>query len=183
MLCRSIIVCLSYVSNFNKCYETPCCTGGGPGAVVKVACLESRRSRGRTPLWHSSFKETTCFFPAHSQRFNIVGSLRDREVVSSASHRHSSDFWQGHLISSHHPQAVLLAHFSLYVHKGCLKPHSFIHFNKQWGTKMYKILARGLESDFGAILSLQGLIHSRSLRLLSQLWFNVKAITETLTQN
>ena len=34
-------------------------------AVVKVACLECRRSRVRAPLRHSSFKETKCFFPAH----------------------------------------------------------------------------------------------------------------------
>ena len=32
--------------------------GSGPGAVAKAACLESRRSRVRTPLWPSSFKET-----------------------------------------------------------------------------------------------------------------------------
>ena len=31
--------------------------GGGHGAVVKAACLESRRSRVRTQLWPSSFKE------------------------------------------------------------------------------------------------------------------------------
>ena len=29
--------------------------------------------------------------------------------------------------SSHHPQYILLAQCSLYVHKGGLKPHSFIH--------------------------------------------------------
>ena len=32
--------------------------------------------------------------------------------------------------SSHHPQEVLLAQFSLYVHKGGLKPKSF-HFSEQ----------------------------------------------------
>ena len=48
------------------------------GAVDKAA-LESRRSRVLTPLWPSSFKETKCFFSAH--RFNIVVSLRDREVA------------------------------------------------------------------------------------------------------
>ena len=36
------------------------------GAVVNAACLESRRSWARTPLWSSSSKETKCFFPAHS---------------------------------------------------------------------------------------------------------------------
>ena len=62
----------------------------------------------------------------------IVGSLRDREVVCSASDRQRSNFescvWRtvsSH--SSHHPQEVLLAQFSLYVHKGGLKPDSF-HF-------------------------------------------------------
>ena len=59
--------------------------GGSYGAVVKAACLKSQISRVRAPLWPSSFKETKCVFPAHS--FNIVGSLRDREVACSASDR------------------------------------------------------------------------------------------------
>ena len=61
-----------------------------------------------------------------------MGSLRDREVACSASDRQGSNFescvWRtlsSH--SSHHPQEVLLAQFSLYVHKGGLKPDSF-HF-------------------------------------------------------
>ena len=65
-------------------------------------------------------------------KVSIVGSLRDREVASSASDRQGSNFescvWRtvsSH--SSHHPQEVLLAQFSLYVHKGGLKPDSF-HF-------------------------------------------------------
>ena len=57
---------------------------------------------------------------------SIVGSFRDREVACSASDRQGSDFescvWRtvsSH--SSHHPQIeVLLAQFSLYVHKGGL---------------------------------------------------------------
>ena len=56
-------------------------------AVVKCAGWESRRSRVQTPLWLSSVKETKCFFPAHSQRLNIVGNLRDQEVACSASER------------------------------------------------------------------------------------------------
>ena len=48
---------------------------------------ENRGSRVQTPLWHSSFKKTKCFFPAHSWRFNIVGSLCVREVACSASDR------------------------------------------------------------------------------------------------
>ena len=65
-------------------------------------------------------------------KVSIVGSLRDREVACSASDRQGSNFefcvWR--TVSSqlsHHPQEVLLAQFSLYVHKGGLKPDSF-HF-------------------------------------------------------
>ena len=62
----------------------------------------------------------------------IVGSLRDREVACSASDRQGSNFescvWRTvSSQSSHHPQEVFLAQFSLYVHKGGLKPDSF-HF-------------------------------------------------------
>ena len=42
------------------------CKGGDTAAVVKAACLKSRKSRVQTPLWHSSFKETKCFFHTHS---------------------------------------------------------------------------------------------------------------------
>ena len=63
---------------------------------------------------------------------SIVGSLRDREVACSASYRQGSNFGilclEGSAISlSHHPQEVLLAQFSLYVHKSGLKTDSF-HF-------------------------------------------------------
>ena len=77
-------------------------------------------------------KETKMFLPHPRVKLSIVGSLRDREVACSASDRQGSNFescvWRtvsSH--SSHHPQEVLLAHFSLYVHKGGLKPDSF-HF-------------------------------------------------------
>ena len=72
------------------------------------------------------------FLPHPRVKLSIVGSLRDREVACSASDRQGSNFescvWRrvsSH--SSHHPQEVLLAQFSLYVHKGGLKPDSF-HF-------------------------------------------------------
>ena len=63
-------------------------------------------------------------------KVSIVGSLRDREVACSASDRQGSNFescvWRTvSSQSSHHPQEVLLAQFSLYVHKGGLKPDSF----------------------------------------------------------
>ena len=40
--------------------------GGGPGAVGKAACLQTREIMGSSHALHSSFKETKCFFPAHS---------------------------------------------------------------------------------------------------------------------
>ena len=66
----------------------------------------------------------------HISIASIVGSLRDREVACSASDRQGSNFescvWRTvSSQSSHHPQEVLLAQFSLYVHKGGLKPDSF----------------------------------------------------------
>ena len=65
-------------------------------------------------------------------KVSIVGSLCDREVACSASDHQGSNFqscvWRTvSSKSSHHPQEVLLAQFSLYVHKGGLKPDSF-HF-------------------------------------------------------
>ena len=77
-------------------------------------------------------KETKLFLPHPRVKVSIVGSLCDREVACSASDRQGSNFescvWRTvSSQSSHHPQEVLLAQFSLYVHKGGLKPDSF-HF-------------------------------------------------------
>ena len=84
-------------------------------------------------------KETKLFLPHPRVKVSIVGSLRDREVACSASDRQGSNFescvWRTlSSQSSHHPQEVLLAQFSLYVHKGGLKPDSF-HF-------IYQIITR-----------------------------------------
>ena len=60
----------------------------------------------------------------------VTAILRDREVACSASDRSNfeSCVWRAvSSHSSHHPQEVLLAQFSLYVHKSGLKPDSF-HF-------------------------------------------------------
>ena len=72
------------------------------------------------------------FLPHPRVKVSIVGSLRDREVACSASDRQGSNFesyvWRTvSSQSSHHSQEVLLAQFSLYVHKGGLKPDLF-HF-------------------------------------------------------
>ena len=104
--------------------------GGGPRVVISTAAFHAR-------VWGSfpglgGLKETKMFLPHPRVKLSIVGSLRDREVACWTSDHQGSNFesciWRtlsSH--SSHHPQEVLLAQFSLYVHKGGLKPDSF-HF-------------------------------------------------------
>ena len=88
-------------------------------------------------------------FPSHPRvKVSIAGSLRDREVACSASDRQGSDFescvWRTvSSQSSHHPQEVLLAQFSLYVHKGGLKPDSF-HFISLKGLAQAKIIKKSV---------------------------------------
>ena len=99
--------------------------------MVSTAAFHAR-VRGSVPGL-GGLKETKMFLPHPRVKVSIVGSLRDREVACSASDRQGSNFescvWRTvSSQSSHHPQEVLLAQFSLYVHKGGLKPDSF-HFN------------------------------------------------------
>ena len=80
-------------------------------------------------------------------KVSIVGSLRDREVACSASDRQGSNFescvWRTvSSQSSHHPQEVLLAQFSLYVHKGGIKPDSF-HFISFTTIRICEFVQRG----------------------------------------
>ena len=103
--------------------------GGGPKVVVSTAAFHAR-VRGSVPGLFERNKKM--FLPHPRVKVSVVGSLRDREVACSASDRQSSIFescvWRTvSSQSSHHPQEVLLAQFSLYVHKGGLKPDSF-HF-------------------------------------------------------
>ena len=101
--------------------------GGGPRVVVSTAAFHAR-VRGLVP-GVGGLKETKMFLSHPRVKLSIVGSLRDREVACSASDRQGSNFescvWRtvsSH--SSHHPQEVLLAQFSLYVHNGGLKPEN-----------------------------------------------------------
>ena len=92
------------------------------------------RVRGSVPGL-GGLKETKMFLPHPRVKVSIVWSLRNREVACSASDRQGSNFafcvWRTvSSQSSHQPQEVLLAQFSLYVHKGGLKPDSF-HFTFQ----------------------------------------------------
>ena len=105
--------------------------GGGPRVVVSTAAFHAR-VRGSVPGL-GGLKETKMFLPHPRVKVSIVGSLRDREVACSASDRQGSNFescvWRTvSSQSSHHPQEVLLAQFSLYVHKGSLKPDSLLSF-------------------------------------------------------
>ena len=112
-----------------KCGTTDI-VGGGPRVVVSTAAFHAR-VRGSVPGL-GGLKETKMFLPHPRVKVSIAGSLRDREVACSASDRQGSNFescvWRTvSSQSSHHPQEVLLAQFSLYVHKGGLKLDSF-HF-------------------------------------------------------
>ena len=104
--------------------------GEGPRVVVSTAAFYAR-VRGLVPGL-GGLKETKMFLPHPRVKVSIVGSLRDREVLCSASDRQGWNFescvWRTvSSQSSHHPQEILLAQFSLYVHKGGLKPDLF-HF-------------------------------------------------------
>ena len=114
----------------SKAFDTP---NGGPRVVVSTAALHAR-VLGSVPGL-GGLKETKMFLPHLRVKVSIDGSLRDREEACSASDRQGSNFefcvWRAvSSQSSHHPQEVLLAQFSLYVHKGGLKPDSFLfHFD------------------------------------------------------
>ena len=107
-------------------------SGPPPAFALKRAGAFHARFRGSVPGL-GGLKETKMFLPHPRVKVSIAGSLRDREVACSASDRQGSNFescvWRTvSSQSSHHPQEVLLAQFSLYVHKGGLKSDSF-HFN------------------------------------------------------
>ena len=130
--------------------------GGGPRVVVSTAAFHAR-VRGSVPGL-GGLKETKLFLPHPRVKVSIVGSLRDREVACSASDRQGSNFescvWRTvSSKSSHHPQEVLLAQFSLYVHKGGLKPDSFhfyylIHFLGETDIENHHIGVHGAEKYY-----------------------------------
>ena len=102
--------------------------GGGPRVVASTAAFHAR-VRGSAPGL-GGWKETKMFLPHPRVKLSIVGNFRHRGVACSASDSQGSNFescvWRTvSSQSSHHPQEVLLAQFSLYVHKGGLQPDSF----------------------------------------------------------
>ena len=113
--------------------------------MVSTAAFHAR-VRGSVPGL-GGLKGTKLFLPQPRVKVSIVGSLRDREVACSASDRQGSSFescvWRTvSSQSSHHPQEVLLAQFSLYVHKGGLKPDSF-HFVDSKTTLAGRLVSAG----------------------------------------
>ena len=108
--------------------------GGGPAAVVKTACLESRRSRAQTSLWPSSFKEKKVSSLSLVNNEYCREPLSPRRSVLGFKFRLSGLKFrilclEDSVISFNSPY-FLLAQFSPYVHKRGLKPHSvqFISF-------------------------------------------------------
>ena len=97
--------------------------------MVSTAAFHAR-VRGSVPGL-GDLKETKMFLPHPHLKLSILGSLRDREVACSTSDLRGSNFescrWKAvSSHSSHHPQEVFLAKFSLYVHKSGLKSDSFL---------------------------------------------------------
>ena len=149
--------------------------------MVSTAAFHAR-VRGSVPGL-GGLKETKLFLPHPRVKVSILGSLRDREVACSASDRQGSNFescvWRTvSSQSSHHPQEVLLAQFSLYVHKGGLKPDSF-HFYQElfyqiwwyfhWSTCfLYKPRNQRIFFQFKIIINV--LVSSFRFIWISMLW-------------
>ena len=98
--------------------------------VKAVGLLGKSEIAGSNPALAFKFQRNQMILPCSLVNSQYCGD-RDREVVSSASDRQGSNFetcvWRA--VSSrspYHPQELLLAQFSLYVHKGGLKRP--IHF-------------------------------------------------------
>ena len=95
------------------------------------------------------------FLPHPRVKVSIVGSLRDREVACSASDRQGSNFEScvRRTLSSqlsHHPQEVILAQFSLCVHKGGLKPDSFHFF--EFTANLMQFSLQQITSRYGHLI-------------------------------
>ena len=152
--------------------------------MVSTAAFHAR-VRGSVPGL-GGLKETKLFLPHPRVKVTIVGSLRDREVACSASDRQGSKFescvWRTvSSQSSHHPQDVLLAQFSLYVHKGGLKPDSFhfifsyfhnCHFHVRLLCIQYPFhLGVNMTIVISIIMKIISAVHSRHIHFISHFIF------------
>ena len=148
--------------------------------MVSTAAFHAR-VRGSVPGL-GGLKQTKKFLPHPRVKVSIVGSLRDREVACSASDRQGSNFescvWRTvSSQSSHHPQEVLLAQFSLYVHKGGLKPDSF-HFTT---LQCYNIKA--FTRNRFSRLALYAITHQTQNTCKTFISYNVDPTSSTLVQH
>ena len=86
--------------------------GGGPRVVVSTAAFQAK-VQGLFPSL-GILKETRMFLPHPLVKLSIVVSLRDREVVCSASDLQGLNFEScvRRAVSSHYPQGVLLTQFN-----------------------------------------------------------------------
>ena len=130
--CINIIqmFCICWVFSLPVTIRVSVPGGRGPRVVVSTAAFHAEFVV-RFPV-SAVWKKQKMFLPHPRVKVSIVGSLHDREVACSASDRQGSNFESCvrktvSSQSSHHPQEVLLAQFSLNVHKGGLRPESF-HF-------------------------------------------------------
>ena len=101
------------------------------GPQVQWLKLPAWKVAGAKTTLAFKFQRNKVFLPRSLVKIQYCGNLRDREVACSTSDRQGLNFafcvWRA--VSSHtsHPQEILLAQLSIFVHKGGLKPHSF-HF-------------------------------------------------------
>ena len=140
----------------------------------RIKCIEFGVRFPVSAVW----KKQKMFLLQPLVKVSIVVSLRDREVACSASDRQGSNFescvWRTvSSQSSHHPQEVILAQFSLYVHKRGLKPDLFVFVLGGGGM-------RGVEQCFwknsSFLQSLNWWAHSK-LMLTLTLWGRSITIT------
>ena len=134
------------------------------------------------------------FLPHPCVKVSIVGSLCDREVACSASDRQGSNFescvWR--TVSSHNPQEVLLAQFSLYVHKGFevknlnnLISHLTSSFWPRWLIRSgcgSKIRGTGFEFRSGRMFVIE-VVHIQSFKLFKGLECAVLSIVPCTIKN
>ena len=101
---------------------------------TKVGAMLGQRRRlwVRTTLWHLSFKDR-----------EVASSASDRQGSNSESYMYVWTAVSSH--SPHHPREVVLAQFSLYVHKGGLDPpfNSF-YFDSEWNQNSWRY-SEGME--------------------------------------
>ena len=126
--------------------------GGGPSAVVKESCLLWKIASSNPPLAFK-FQRNKMFLPRSLVMIQYRGEPPWPRGSVLGLRPPGLEFFVWRTVSSHsshHPQVVLLAQFSLYVHKGGLKPHSF-HFIYYY--QMTSVLSSSLNDIIWKVLN------------------------------